>query len=408
MDPIENPFSPGAGCRPPRLAGRDAVLAQAKVLLGRGRRGQADQSLLLTGLHGMGKTVALGEIERMARDARYQTVFAESVESKSLCAILAPRFRGVLFELARGSESDVSVKRALAVLYGLMRSLKLPVGDFADALEIAPETGAADSGDLEADFTQALVAIGEAAAECGGSIAILVDNLQCSAAIDLSALLAGVRRVRQLALPIVLFGAGLPDLPTVIGEATSVAESRIEWVEIGALLAEETFRALEEPVEALGISFEPEALVELYRQTHGIPYFVQEWGFQSWNRAPSTPVTLLTVRQSAAFAIQRLDSGFYGLSYERLSPGERRYLRVMAEADDGATRTGEIADRLGVKITSLGPLRATLMRKGMIYSPAHGELAFTAPLYAEFLRRVMPEETAPVLPAGDTAPAPEE
>jgi hypothetical protein len=194
----------------------------------------------------------------------------------------------------------------------------------------------------------------------------------------------------------------------VIGEATSVAESRIEWVEIGALLAEETFRALEEPVEALGISFEPEALVELYRQTHGIPYFVQEWGFQSWNRAPSTPVTLLTVRQSAAFAIQRLDSGFYGLSYERLSPGERRYLRVMAEADDGATRTGEIADRLGVKITSLGPLRATLMRKGMIYSPAHGELAFTAPLYAEFLRRVMPEETAPVLPAGDTAPAPEE
>lgn len=390
MDPIKNPFSPGAGSPPPELVGRANILEQARILLGRVKEGRSEKSILLTGLRGVGKTVLLNEIERLAEQAGYLTVQLEAHEDKSLAAMLVPHLRRLLFELDRVAGAGNKAKRGLAVLKGFMNGVKLSLGGVEIGLDIEPQAGVADSGDLESDLPSLFMAVAEAAEERNISVALLIDELQYFTPQELSALIMAMHKMQQGQLPLVLLGAGLPILPGLAGESKSYAERLFSFSNIGALSESDATKALDDPTRAVGVLFEPAALAEIFRLTQGYPYFLQEWGYQSWNRAVASPITLHDVRDATATVIQRLDENFFRVRFDRLTPGEKRFLRAMAGLGTGAHRSADIADALGMKISSIGPARATLIRKGMIYSPAHGDMAFTVPLFDEFMRRVMP------------------
>ena len=391
MDEVENPFSPGAGSPPPELVGRDPVLNQARVLLGRVRVGRSEKSMLLTGLRGVGKTVLLNEIERMALAAGYHTVAIEAPEDKPLGATLAPYLRRLLFDLDRLAGAGNKVRRGLAVLRGFVGAIKVTVGEVDIGLDIDPEKGVADSGDLEIDLPELFLAVAEAAKERGSAVAILIDEVQYFSAKELGALIMAMHKMQQRQLPMVLLGAGLPILPGLAGESKSYAERLFAFPDIGALSEPDAAKALRDPAQAAGVKFEPDALQKIFQLTHGYPYFLQEWGYQSWNMAQSSPITLATVDRATAAVIPRLDKNFFRVRYERLTPGEKHFLRAMAELGSDCHRTSDIADMLGVKVNALGPVRAKLIKKGMIYSPAHGDMAFTVPLFDEFMVRAIPE-----------------
>lgn len=390
MDPIKNPFSPGAGSPPPELVGRAGILEQARVLLGRVKERRPEKSILLTGLRGVGKTVLLNEIDRLAAKAGYRTVVVEAHEDKSLAALLVPPLRKLLFELDRVAGAGDKAKRGLAVLKSFMNGVKVTMGGVEVGLDIDPEKGAADSGDLESDLPNLFVAVAEAAEERHLPIALLMDELQYFNSKELSALIMAMHKMQQRQLPMVLLGAGLPILPGLAGESKSYAERLFSFPDIGALSEPDAIKALHDPTKLMGVDFEPDALKEIYRLTQGYPYFLQEWGYQSWNRAAASPITLKVVQEATATVIKRLDENFFRVRFDRLTPGEKLFLRAMAGLGSGAHRSSDIADALGVKINSLGPRRANLIRKGMIYSPAHGDMAFTVPLFDEFMLRAMP------------------
>jgi hypothetical protein len=390
MDAIKNPFSPGAGSPPPELVGRDGILEQARILLGRIKEKRPEKSILLTGLRGVGKTVLLNEIERLAVKAGYRTVSLEAHEDKSLAALIVPPLRKLLFELDRVAGAGDKAKRGLAVLKGFMNGVKVRLGEIEIGLDIDPEKGAADSGDLESDLPNLFLAVAEAAEERSTPIALLIDELQYFNQKELSALIMAMHKMQQRQSPMVLLGAGLPILPGLAGESKSYAERLFSFPDIGALSEPDAIKALRDPTQAAGVDFEMAALKETVRLTQGYPYFLQEWGYQAWNRAVAPPITLQVVHEATPTVIQRLDQNFFRVRFDRLRPSERRFLRAMAGLGGGAHRTGDIADALGVKITSLGPVRANLIQKGMIYSPAHGDMAFTVPLFDQFMLRAMP------------------
>ena len=390
MDAIKNPFSPGAGSPPPELVGREGVLEQARILLGRVKERRPEKSILLTGLRGVGKTVLLNEIERLALNTGYRTVSVEAHENKSLAALLVPSLRKLLFELNRMAGLGDKAKRALAVLKGFMNGVKVAVGEIEVGLDIDPEKGSADSGDLESDLPDLFLAVAEAAEERRAPVALLIDEVQYFKEKELSALIMAMHKIQQRQLPMVLLGAGLPILPGLAGESKSYAERLFNFPNIGALNEADATKALQDPTRAAGVDFEPAALEEIFRMTQGYPYFLQEWGYQVWNRAEASPITLQVVKDATEVVVRRLDQNFFRVRFDRLTPGEKRFLRAMAGLGAGAHRSGDIADALGVKINSLGPTRANLIQKGMIYSPAHGDMAFTVPLFDEFMLRAMP------------------
>jgi len=391
MDPIKNPFSPGAGSPPPELVGRDSILEQARILLGRIKQKRPEKSMLLTGLRGVGKTVLLNEIERLATADGYRTISIEAHEDKPLGLLIAPYLRRLLFDLDRIAGAGDKVKRGLAVLRSFIGTLKLSLNDVTIGLDIEPEKGAADSGDLEIDLSNLFVAIAEAADDRKTAVAIFIDEVQYFSHKELGALIMAMHKIQQRQLPLVLMGAGLPILPGLAGESKSYAERLFSFPDIGALSEADTAKALREPAQAVGVTFDPSALGEVFPLTKGYPYFLQEWGYQAWNLATSSPITLQIVQDATATVIPRLDQNFFRVRFDRLTPSEKNFLRAMAELGPGAHRTGDIAQTLGVKITSLGPVRAKLINKGMIYSPAHGDMAFTVPLFNEFMVRVMPK-----------------
>lgn len=390
MDPIKNPFSPGAGSPPPELVGRDPVLEQARILLGRIKNKKAEKSLILTGLRGVGKTVLLNEIEQMAKSDEYRTISIEACEDKPLAALIAPSLRSLLYEMDRMAGVGDKVKRGLAILSSFLSALRVTVNDVAYRMDIEPEKGTADSGDLEIDLPSLLVAIGEAAENRNTAVAIFIDEIQYFSSKELAALIMAMHKIQQRQLPVVLLGAGLPILPGLAGESKSYVERLFNFPDIGALSDADAAKALRDPAEAVGVTFNIDALNEVFRLAKGYPYFVQEWGYQSWNRAAGSPITLETVQHATTDVIPRLDKNFFRVRFDRLTPGEKHFLRAIAELGPGAHRTADIAETLGVKIASIGPVRAKLIRKGMIYSPAHGDMAFTVPLFDEFMIRAIP------------------
>lgn len=393
MDPINNPFSPGAGAPPPELVGRDPLLEQARILLGRVKQKRPEKSLLLTGLRGVGKTVLLNEIERMAKAAGYQTILLEAHEDKPLGELIYPALRSLLYELDRVAGAGNKVKRGLAVLRSFIGSIKLTVGDVAVGLDIEPAKGTADSGDLEIDLPNLFVAIAEAAEERHTAVAILVDEIQYLSQKELGALIMAMHRMQQKQLPLVLLAAGLPVLPGMAGESKSYAERLFNFPDIGALSEEDAVKALRDPAHEAGIEFQDDALREVFRLTHGYPYFLQEWGYQAWNMAAASPITLQTIKDATAEVIRRLDRNFFRVRFDRLTPGEKNFLRAMAHLGPGSQRTGDIAAALGTSVKGIGPVRSKLIKKGMIYSPAHGDMAFTVPLFDEFMVRAIPQFT---------------
>jgi len=390
MDPIKNPFAPGAGSPPPELVGRDPVLNQARILLGRVKQKKSEKSMLLTGLRGVGKTVLLNEIERMAKQENYRTIQIEAHEDKPLGPLIAPYLRTVLYDLDRVAGVGDKVKRGLGVLRSFISALKIEVGDATFGLDIDSEKGAADSGDLEIDLPNLFVAVAEAAEERKIAVAVLIDEIQYFNQKELGALIMAMHKVQQRQLPLVLLGAGLPILPGLAGESKSYAERLFSFPDIGALSEEDAAKALRDPAQVADVVFEAPALAEVFRLTKGYPYFLQEWGYQSWNLAPASPITLQIVQDATEKVIPRLDKNFFRVRFDRLTPSEKNFLRAIAALGPGPQRTGDIADALGVKISSLGPVRAKLIRKGMIYSPAHGDIAFTVPLFDEFMVRAIP------------------
>lgn len=390
MDKIRNPFSPGAGSPPPELAGREGILDQAKVLFARVLAKRPEKSLLLTGLRGVGKTVLLNEIERIAAAQGFRTVLVEAHEGKPLAAMLAPPLRRLLFDLDRVKASGDKVRRGLGVLRSFIGAVKLKVGDVDIGLDIEPEHGSADSGDLEVDLPDLFVAVAEAAQERGEAVALLIDEIQYFGPEELSALIMAMHKMQQRQLPLVLVGAGLPILPGLAGESKSYAERLFGFPAVGPLPQADAQRALQDPVRAEGALFEAQALHEIFRLTQGYPYFLQEWGYQAWNHAQGSPIGVAVVRETSALVSQRLDDNFFRVRFDRLTPREKTYLRAMADLGPGPHRSADIAERLRAKATSLTPVRANLIKKGMVYSPSHGDMAFTVPLFDNFMRRVMP------------------
>lgn len=391
MDLIKNPYSPGAGSPPPELVGRDPILEEARILIGRIKNKRSEKSMLLTGLRGVGKTVLLNEIDRMAKESGCQTISIEANENKALGPMIAPYLRSLLFDLDRISGVRDKVKRGLAVLRSFIGSIQLTVRDVTFGLDIEPERGTADSGDLEIDLPNLFIAIGEAAEDQKCVIVILIDEIQYFNRVELGALIMAMHKIQQRQLPIVLIGAGLPILPGLAGASKSYAERLFSFPNIGALSEVDTAKALREPAQAQGVTFEPSALKEIYRLTKGYPYFLQEWGYQAWNHAVTSPITLQIVQDATETVMLRLDTNFFRVRFDRLTPSEKHFLRAMAELGPNAHRTGDIADILNIKVGSLGPLRAKLLKKGMIYSPAYGDMAFTVPLFDEFMIRAIPD-----------------
>lgn len=390
MDPLRNPFSPGAGNPPPELAGRDELLEQARIMLGRIKSGRYEQSLMLVGLRGVGKTVLLNRIRELAEAQDYGVVTIEATESRTLPELLIPGLRQVLIKLDTMENVSTKVKRGLRVLRSFIGTVKVKIGDIEMGLGIDPEKGAADSGDLEADLAELFAALGEAAKDRKTAVAVIIDEIQYLSEDEMSALIMAVHRVSQRQLPLALVAAGLPQLVGLAGRSKSYAERLFQYPSVGPLSGPDAIAALRDPVKKEGADFAEDALKEIVRLTQGYPYFLQEWGYQVWNLADKSPITKAVVARATTAAIRKLDASFFRVRFDRLTPREKDYLHALAELGPAAQRSGDIADRLGVKVQTIAPLRSGLIRKGMIYSPAHGDTAFTVPLFDEFMRRTMP------------------
>ena len=370
-------------------------MEQTRILLARVKQRRSEKSLLLTGLRGVGKTVLLNEIDRIARTEGCQTISIEAHEDKPLGALLAPPLRQLLFGLDRIAGTGDKARRALAVLKSFASSIKVTVGDVDIGLNIQPERGTADSGDIEVDLPSLFMAVAEAAEDRRTVVTILIDEVQYFRLPELSALIMAMHKMQQRQLPLVLVAAGLPILPALAGESKSYAERLFSFPDVGALSQQDAFKALQEPVLKAQVEFAQDALAEIFQMTEGYPYFLQEWGYQAWNQAKSSPITLEVLREVNTGVINSLDANFFRVRFDRLTPGEKDYLRAMAELGQGPYRSGDIAALMGRKLNDVAPRRDKLIKKGMIYSPAHGDMAFTVPLFDRFMRRAMPTVQAP-------------
>ncbi len=320
----------------------------------------------------------------------YRTCLIEAHEGKTLPALLIPQLRHILLELDRLESLSEHVKRALRVLKSFMNGVRVKAAEIEFSLDIDPEIGTADSGDIEADLPELLAAAGRAARDRQSAIAIFVDEIQYFRAAELSALIMAMHRIAQDQLPVILFAAGLPQVTALFGNSKSYAERLFEFPLIQALQPADAFEALKKPAAAEGVLFEEAALSQIYVNAHGYPFFLQEWGYHAWNVARQSPISFYDIHDATEIAINRLDQGFFRVRFDRLTPREKSYLRAMASLGPGPFKSGEVATVLGKKSSSLGPLRDGLISKGMIYSPAYGDIAFTVPLFDEFMKRIMP------------------
>ena len=388
MDHLKNPFSPGAGSPPPELAGRDLIINEARIALGRVIAGQSSQSQILLGLRGTGKTVLLNKIEGLAEEIKYLTSFVEAPEAKSLAELLYPQMRQVLRKLSTAEAARSAVISALSGLQNFASAFKVAVGDVE--IGVKPTPGSADSGDLELDLTEMFELIGRAARDAGGGWALLVDEVQYLAEKDLAAIIVAVHRVSQKNLPILVVAAGLPQIAGLAGNAKSYAERLFSYPAIGPLDRRAAVEAIRNPIERQGAGIDDEALEEMIAKTAGYPFYLQEWGYQAWNAAMKSPITREDTIQASATALARLDGGFFRVRMDRLTPAEVEYVNAMADLGHGPYRSLDVASALGKELAALGPRRASIIKKGMIYSPGHGEVDFTVPLFDDFLRRRSP------------------
>ena len=385
MDPVRNPFAPGAGSQPPELAGRDEIIQMAQTALQRVLQQRHDRSQMLLGLRGTGKTVLLNTIENAAEEFGFLTSVIEAPEDRLLTELLYPRMQQVLRKLSLVENAKDKSYRAMRALRGFASVFKIEMGDFS--VSVDPEPGVADSGNLEFDLSDMFVAIGEAAKSADKGWCLLIDEVQYLKGDELSALIVALHRISQKQLPVIFFGAGLPQLAGLSGNAKSYAERLFAYPSVGPLDEIAAKRAIQGPVLSEEESIKEDALDKIVELTEGYPYFLQEWGFQCWNTADSSPIDSQDVRSATEVALKRLDDGFFQVRFDRLTPKEREYVIAMAELGKGPYRSSEVADQLSEPPNRLGPRRAQIIAKGMIFSPKYGDIDFTVPMFDDYLRR---------------------
>lgn len=389
MNPVLNPYSPGAGTRPPALVGREEQIDAMDVSLQRLLLGRDGRSQMLTGLRGVGKTVMLNEYEVLAESRGFFHEHIEVSEDGDLAPRLAGAFRRVLLTMDARKRIGERVKRALGVLKAF--NLRLPNGPEI-YIDVEAVFGPADSGDLASDLSGLFVELGEVARDHGTGVLITIDELHYVALPILEALVMGLHRANQLRLPITIAGAGLPSLATLTGEAKSYAERMFSFPIVGSLPPEEAREALTVPANDESVLWEEGALDEVLRVTGGYPYFLQEFGKQAWNIASGPHrITEEDVRLSIPVATAELDDGFFRVRTGRTTDAERLYLRAMAEFGPGPARSGDVAKLLGKASTALGPTRDGLIKKALCFSPRYGEIDFTVPMFDAFMRRWLPD-----------------
>ena len=390
MDPRTNPYAPGAGTIPPELAGRDEIIEKAAIALDRFRNGLSARSLLLIGLRGVGKTVLLTRIAQETEARGFVVVSIEAPEKRSLPALLIPSLRTALLKLDRMALAGDLAKKALKALGGFVGAMKMKYEDIEFGVDLGSDPGVADSGDLEYDLIDLFVEVGRAAKEKHPAVVFFIDELQYVAEEQFASLITALHKCAQDQLPVALIGAGLPQLVGQAGRAKSYAERLFEYPEIGPLSSEEAKKALVVPAARENVDFEQAALIEILKQTQSYPYFLQEWGKHSWQCATASPITRDDTISANDLAISELDASFFRVRFDRLTPSEKKYLRAMAELGPGPHRSGDIAHLLKKEVQTVAPTRATLINKGMVYSPAHGDNSFTVPLFDEYMKRVIP------------------
>jgi GTPase SAR1 family protein len=387
MDPVTNPYAPGAGTQPPELAGRDDILQRTRVTLARVQSGRPAKSFMIVGLRGVGKTVLLNKINDIAEGQNYIATILETPENKSLPELLVPCLRRILYKLDTKEKVNAVVKKGLMILKGFANALKVSVGDIDIGIDIESVRGTADSGDIEADLPDLFEAVGEAAKSKGFTIAIIVDEIQYISENEFSALIMALHRISQKQLPLILIGAGLPQLVGLAGRSKSYAERLFDYPKVGALSTEDAKKALSAPARRESVEFEDAALDRAVELTKGYPYFLQEWGYHAWNCAERSPITVADVEAATHAALTSLDESFFRVRFDRLTPREKDYLFAMAALGPGPHRSGDIAIEMNVKVESIAPVRSSLIKKGMVFSPAHGDTAFTVPMFDEYLHR---------------------
>jgi len=391
MNPKINPYAPGAGTIPPQLAGRDEIINKADIALERCKNGLSFRGLVLVGLRGVGKTVLLTKITQEAESKDFTVVSLETPEGRSLPALLIPALRSALLRLDRMKASGDLAKKALRTLGGFLGAMKVKYEDVEFSLDLGEETGTADSGDLEQDLTDLLLAVGAAAKEKKTALVLAIDEIQYLPEEQFAALIMALHKCTQRQMPVILLAAGLPQLVAQAGEAKSYAERLFEYPEIGPLDSQASRKAIVNPAKALKVEYEEKAILHVLEKTKGYPYFLQEWGKHCWQAADSSPIKLSDAKFATQTAVTELDSSFFRVRFDRLTPSEKKYLRAMAELGPGTHRSGDISNLLKKEVQAVAPVRASLIKKGMIYSPSHGDNAFTVPLFDEFMKRVIPE-----------------
>jgi hypothetical protein len=390
VDPLYNPFAPGAGTPPPELAGRDELQAQLRLAFERARLGRPAKSAMLVGLRGVGKTVLLDRVREDAERAGIHTIRIEAPEGRSLPAVLAPEIRVALIRLSQVEAAKSYALRGLRALAGFVAKLRIVFNDIEVGLDYEPEPGLADNGDLEHDLQALLEQVGLAAKAAGTAVVILIDELQYVAEPQLAALITAMHRIEQRALPIVLMGAGLPQLRGQMGHAKSYAERLFDFPEIGPLTSEAAKRAIVMPLEREGVEITDDALSSILEVSQRYAYYLQHWGSHAWRAADVSPITKSDMQKASQTAIAALDEGFFRVRFDRLTPREKKYLRAMAALGPGPHRSGDIAAYFSNDVSSWAPTRGSLIKKGMIWSPNHGDTAFTVPMFDGFMKRIMP------------------
>jgi hypothetical protein len=391
VDPVRNPYAPGAGQRPPELAGRDRELAQFEIVLERVARGRPERSMVLTGLRGVGKTVLLNAFRSMAIKRLWGTGKIEARPDQSIRRPIGGALHMAIRELAPRHRAPQRIDEFLAVLKAfLARDPRTAKGAGAAisqlGIDVPMARGRADSGDLEIDLTELLTDAASVAADLGVGIALFIDEMQDVQAPDVSALCAACHELSQNGGPLIVVGAGLPHLPSVLSASKSYSERLFRYVSIDRLDRDAADIALLAPARREGADFDPAALDALYAAADGYPYFVQAYGKVTWDVAPASPVTPADVEVASPLAAGELAVGFFGSRYERATPAEREYMRAMALLGDEPVLTAQVADELGRKPSSVSPARDSLIKKGLIYSSERGLIAFTVPHFGRFLR----------------------
>ena len=392
LNPVRNPYTPGAGTPPPELAGREELIQQATIVLQRIQLGRPAKNLAMIGLRGVGKTVLLNRIHTEAQDTGLQTVFVESSEGRSLPALLAPQLREALVAMSGYVRARETARRGLRALAGFVGRVGVRYGDVEVHLDVEPEPGLADSGDLEHDLVALLRVAGEAARAGNTALCLFADELQYVEEDELAAIITALHRVAGQELPVAMIGAGLPQLRAHMGQARSYVERLFDFLEVSFLSPEAARRALVNPARAENVDVSNEAVQRIVETTECYPYFLQEWGKHAWDAAAASPIDIGDIERASEAAIAALDASFFRVRFDRLTASERRYLRAMAELGPGPHRSGDIAAAIGRTVGSLGPTRSRLIAKGMVWRPEHGATAFTVPLFDQFMRRVMPDD----------------